>query len=358
MRFTYALPAFGLSGGTRYQVRLQGYDRDWSDWTDEPFKDFTNLPAGVYRFRVRAKDSLGRLAMEDAYAFEILPPFYGTLWAKLGYLLLGAGLLWGLSHLRTRLLLQRNRALEQRIRAATAELHQANGELQDLNQQKNQFLEIVSHDLKNPLQNIALTAGLLEAEQDLAAIHELGRTIRSESSRMGELIGRLLDISAIEAGTVRAEPEAFPLGSIASLVAGRFRPRAQSKGIRIQTLIEAEAGVYADLRFTMEILDNLLSNALKFSPPGSEVTVQVQGHGDRVHLRVMDQGPGFTAADRQALFGRFTRLSARPTGGEGSTGLGLSIVKHMVDAMGCTITLEGELGQGASFRIDLPAASV
>jgi signal transduction histidine kinase len=100
----------------------------------------------------------------------------------------------------------------------------------------------------------------------------------------------------------------------------------------------------------------LLSNALKFSQPGTRVDVRIRNLGSNAELAVSDQGPGLTADDQANLWERFTKLSARPTGGEQSTGLGLSIAKHLVETMGCTIQVESEPGKGATFRVKFPLA--
>jgi signal transduction histidine kinase len=94
---------------------------------------------------------------------------------------------------------------------------------------------------------------------------------------------------------------------------------------------------------------------LKFSPSQTRITVRVEALDKRARVSVEDQGPGLTEEDRKKLFGRFSRLSAKPTGGEKSTGLGLSIVKHMVEAMDGRIWVDSEPGHGAAFRVDLPA---
>jgi signal transduction histidine kinase len=120
----------------------------------------------------------------------------------------------------------------------------------------------------------------------------------------------------------------------------------------------SEGRVFADPKFVFAVLDNLLSNAIKFSPFGSAVTVRVTEFEGRVRIAVRDQGPGLTEADRQRLFGRFSRLSAKPTGGEKSVGLGLSIAKQMVEACGGRIWAESEAGKGATFLVELPGSNL
>ena len=116
------------------------------------------------------------------------------------------------------------------------------------------------------------------------------------------------------------------------------------------------AVVQADPAALSQVLGNLLSNAVKFSPPGKEISIGVRSEESYVECYVQDQGPGFTEEDKTRMFQRYGRLSARPTGGEPSAGLGLSIVKKLVEAMGGALTCESTAGSGARFTVRLPKA--
>lgn len=355
LRFEFAAPSFDLEADNLFQVRIDGRDADWSSWTREPFKEYTSLPPGSYCFRVRARNVYGLIGPDQAYPFRILPPWYRTWWADLGGLALAALGLTALFLARTRILEQRNQALEKRIAGATFELVDLNRRLSHLNTQKNHFMGIAAHDLRSPLSGIILSAELLESVATTDEVGDLARMIQSEGVRMSDILGRFLDVTAIEEGSIKAEPEPFSLTDVTQLMARRNAPVAHRKGITIQFESSgASPLVFADLRFTQAILANLLSNALKFSPPNSVVNLTVTAAGPRVLLAVADQGPGLTAEDMDNLYERFTKLSARPTGGEASTGLGLSIVKLMVDAMDCQIRVSSEPGKGATFVVEFP----
>ena len=112
-----------------------------------------------------------------------------------------------------------------------------------------------------------------------------------------------------------------------------------------------------DTSVAVQVLENLVSNAVKYSPPGKDIFVRLQKRAEAVRVEVQDQGPGLSAEDQKKLFGKFARLSAKPTGGEHSTGLGLSIVKKMVEAMNGQVWCESELGRGATFTVEFPAAT-
>jgi signal transduction histidine kinase len=237
-----------------------------------------------------------------------------------------------------------------------AVLHQANQRLSELNEERGAFLGIAAHDLKNPTAAIMGYADLLKArwanwDEDkklkrIANIHQLAQHI-------SEIIRNLLDINAIESGRYTLHPERLNLAENAYQLIEVYQDRAAAKHIRIHVQAQDLLFVYVDRAALRQILDNLLSNAIKYSPQGCNVHVQIEQVGARAVLRVRDEGPGISAEDQQKLFRKFTRLSARPTGGEHSSGLGLSIVKHIVEASGGAIYCESRLGEGASFVIEL-----
>lgn len=364
--FEFAAPGLHRPDASRFQVLLEGYDHAWGPWNTESRKEYTNLHEGSYRFRVRAKNGDGHVAGEALFAFRVLPPWYRAWWAWLLWVTLGGAAVAGAIGVRTRMLKRRNTHLEARIAESTeelrereqllahqaADLERANRDLRILNDQKDQYLGLVAHDLRNPLNGILLSAQVITEESGDPGIRDLAGRIRSTGADMNGLIGRFLDIAAIDAGNVLARMEAFPLELIAQEAVQTFGPEAASKRINLLEAIPSpmpEAMV--DPAFAKEIVANLVSNALKFSPPGKAVTVRLESRDSEVQLSVEDQGPGLTDEDRRRLFGRFARLTAQPTGGEPSVGLGLSIVKHMVEACGGRIWVDSAEGKGAAFRV-------
>ena len=228
-------------------------------------------------------------------------------------------------------------------------------QLRQVNEMKNQFFGIVAHDLRSPLNGIVLAAQCLEGEQDLELVEHMAQRIHREGMEMSALIGRLLDMARIDSGEMKAEPECFDIVELAHRVVERYQTRGEQKGITfVFNFSDNQKQAFADPKFIKEVLDNLVSNAVKFSPPGTAVLLRVERGEHGVITSVEDQGPGLTDQDKKSLFGRFARLSAKPTGGEKSTGLGLSIVKYMVEATGGRIWVDSEPGSGAAFRVELP----
>lgn len=242
------------------------------------------------------------------------------------------------------------------------EMETLNRSLRELNDEKNEFLGIVAHDLKNPLSNISMLAKLLHREAATLSpteVKEFSGDIQMASERMFDLITNLLDINAIENKAVRLTPIPFDLTEVAQYVASDYRGRAEAKQISIHFEIPPEnTMVFADKSSTIQILDNLVSNAIKYSPFGKSVYLRLRKQDNAVLVEVQDEGQGLTDEDKRKLFGKFARLSAQPTGGEHSTGLGLSIAKKLAIAMNGDIWCESEFGNGAKFVVKLPAMSV
>jgi signal transduction histidine kinase len=262
-------------------------------------------------------------------------------------------------------------------------LYQRNFELAEINREKNEILGIVAHDLKNPVSNIRMLSKLLRNDAtnlSVAEVQEFSGDIYTVAERMFELITTLLDVNAIEEGTIRFNFSVFEIASITENVVLNYRSRAQAKDITLHfEQNQSKEGTerypvvaYADKNATLQVLDNLFSNAIKYSPYNRNVWIRVlsddyavlhdttpQGgllapSQDFIRIEIQDEGPGLTNEDKEKIFGKFTRLSAKPTAGEHSTGLGLSIVKKMVEGMNGKVWVESEFGKGATFILLLP----
>ena len=182
-------------------------------------------------------------------------------------------------------------------------------------------------------------------------------TIISAGRRMRDLISNLLDVNAIEEGRFLAKLERCDLAQLTVNGVEQNRPNAKRKEIGLQFHPAGEFPIRADAAAATQILDNLISNAVKYSP--HRTTVSIRAYVERGHacVTVKDEGPGISEEDRKKMFGKFARLSAQPTGGESSNGLGLSIVKRLAEAMSGTVECQSVLGEGATFIVRLPVWS-
>ena len=255
------------------------------------------------------------------------------------------------------------------LSAANSRLKEQNQQLEALNVEKNEIINIVSHDLKNPIGAVRGLAdmvqnGLIESAQ----VPEITRQIVSTADRMLELVKNLLDVNQLESGGMQFQIHEFDITPMVEGTVMQYQAQAEAKSIALHFSPEdASHLVYADERATMQVLDNLISNALKYSPREKNIWIRMKSEEGNIkqeeatssflRLEVQDEGPGIAAEDMTKLFGKFARLSARPTGGEHSTGLGLSIVKKMVEAMNGKVWCESEEGKGATFIVELPKAA-
>lgn len=249
------------------------------------------------------------------------------------------------------------------IATINTQLQARNHELEYLNHIKDEFLGIAAHELKNPLTSIVLTTEMLQDNIDkMSPSRIVERLVQIESTamRMRDIVSDLLDVNALESGKLTLHMDAYDAGMLAEDVVGEYRAHAAEKGIVLHLDYDVELCnreyMYADFAKAREVLENLVSNAVKYSPLGKQVFVRVVS--DSVHLRieVADEGPGLSVDDQARLFQRFVRLTAEPTAGEHSSGLGLSIAKKLMEAMRGKIWCESELGKGATFVIEFCCA--
>jgi signal transduction histidine kinase len=336
------------------EVRMDGLESNWSQLEAGEAR-YPYLPPGAYTFRARSRIAGGEWGPELTVPIRVVPAW----WQHAAFrtaLALAALMAVGLAvKLRLRSLEARNAELDQRVRRAVVEIRAQNGELVRLNEAKNRVLAAAAHDVRNPLGAILLYLDLLEEEpeQRETSIPKIRRITHDTL----DLLNSLLEFSRVEAGNLSVELSSVDPEEVVAQVLETETPSAQRKGLRLHVERREEvAPVLADRLRLKEILNNLVDNAIKFSatiPPGREIRL-ILGRG---WIAVQDQGPGFSEEDLGKVFAPFTRLSARPTGGESSTGLGLSIVKGMVEAMGGSLGLESVQGEGATFTVRLPPAS-
>jgi signal transduction histidine kinase/Flp pilus assembly protein TadD len=256
------------------------------------------------------------------------------------------------------------------LEVANEEIAHKNQHLEELNNEKNEFFGIVAHDLKNPILSIKLLAQLLHDQHVPDAERQrFTNTIMSSSDQMSRIISNLLNVNALERGAITLNVTAFNISVAAYSVFEEYEARGEAKGIKLHFDSFSDADCLGDQTAVMQILENLISNAVKYSPSDKNVWIRV--YGDKawagaatrqattpacVRIEVQDEGPGLSDDDKKKLFGKFMRLSAKPTSGEQSTGLGLSIVKKMVHSMNGEVWCESVYGEGATFIVELPQA--
>jgi len=298
-------------------------------------------------------------------------PWYGTPWALAAY---GVGLLGVFAFcLRCRSVqLSRQRdELEEVLQRKTSEVEAQKKQLETYNQEllrtnealrktveeKSKLLGMAAHDLKNPLFGIRALSEIVLESGELSTKHTRKLNLIRESA--DDTLHLIDDLLTTAASSVQSEASLQPVdvAALAQWVVRSFAPHAERKDqtLRCTVATEAPCVVEGDKQKLREAIDNLVSNALKYSPPGEAVAVRVDRQEGAVRVAVEDDGPGLSESDQQRMFAPFQRLTPTPTGEEGASGLGLYIVKRIVEGHDGRVEVDTALGEGSTFSLVLPA---
>jgi len=273
---------------------------------------------------------------------------------SIGFVVLLFAVLLADVHLRN----QRLKAIEDERKLAAIKLDFVNREVEQVNEERTKFLSTVSHELKTPLTSMMAFADILVKHQEgdrkdknlkhLGIIQKSGKNLRT-------LIDDLLDFSRVESGSANISREEFDMEEVVAEVEGSMSPLLGAK--RQKFVFHGDfAGqrVRLDRRRIGQVMMNLISNASKYSPAGTTITVEGSIRESDLHLKVIDEGIGISSEDQERLFTKFFRAENKETRQEEGTGLGLSITKGIIESHGGTITVESETGQGTSFSVVIP----
>jgi len=275
---------------------------------------------------------------------------------------IGAGLLGGLVLLRLTSMIHALDALRVTERAARAEaetaqrlLTEQNERLREADRLKDEFVALISHDLRTPLTSITGYVELALEEDLTDDVREYLHVVARNSDRLLRLVNDLLFVARLQAGDMMLEEEDLDLAEIVRDGVNSIEPRAAAKEITLTCTVEAVPAVHADRGRVLQVLDNLVSNALKFTPEGGVVLVTLAEGNGNVRLEVSDSGMGIGAADQRRLFERFFRAGNAVEQQVPGTGLGLYICRAIAEAHDGSISVHSELGCGSTFRVELPA---
>lgn len=252
-----------------------------------------------------------------------------------------------------------NASLEGRVEERTADLTRVNAELEiarakadAANRDKTRFLAAASHDLLQPLNAARLYTATLIERAGNTGLAELAHSIEASLNAVEEIMSALLDISRIDSGALKPMPVAFNVRDLLKKIEIEFAPMAREKRIELR-LVATSAIVLADRMLVARIVQNLVSNAIKYTRPGGRVLAGCRLHGGRLRLDVVDNGIGFNKDQHALIFAEFSRLEQGARMAQG-LGLGLSIVKRIVAALGLALELDSIEGKGSRFSLYLP----
>ena len=384
LRFEYAAPTFDNSAATRYQYYLEGFEESWSAWTAETKKEYTNLHEGAYRFHVRAKNVYERVSDEDVFDFKILPPWYRTWWAYGIYALFAGAGVFGLVRWRVQALHQRARQLEATVAERTAQvveqknrLEEQSHQLQEMDRVKSRFFANISHEFRTPL---TLILGPLERVLHGAEKHnsfEDTRMMHRNATSLLRLVNQLLDLVKLESGRMRLQASVGDLIDCVRTCLAAFDSLSKSKKIALHFHAPAPPLLaWFNRNQLEEVFYNLLSNALKFTPEGGEVSVRVaEGEEQRAKsmelgaksstlyapspmpsavVSVKDTGLGIPVDKLPHVFDRFYQAESASTRNAGGTGIGLALVKELVELHYGQVEIKSEEGRGTELTVRLP----
>lgn len=242
----------------------------------------------------------------------------------------------------------------QEIQKQNQVLGRQNQLLNELNSEKQLIIGVVSHDLKGPFNRIFALIQLMNLSNENLSVEQkeyIGKIHQIAVDGLN-MVRNLLDTRKLEDRGIDMTLESIHFEPFVSAFVKNYRAVAEEKKIEIVFHSPSDINVVADRLFLNRILDNLLSNAIKFSKPNTKVTVSIEPKGNEILLAVKDEGPGISEEDQKKLYQKFQRLSAKPTAGESSTGLGLSIVKALTEKMGSTVHCQSQ-GAGTKFIVTL-----
>jgi PAS domain S-box-containing protein len=227
--------------------------------------------------------------------------------------------------------------------------------LSEIDRMKSELISIVSHELRTPLSSIKGYIELLIEDQSSMENNQRGEflsVVKANTERLVDLVDVMLDIDRIESGRLQLEYETFDLAYAAQYVYSTFRPAAEAKTINLQMQTPQGMEIRADLDRVIQMISNLVSNAIKYTPEGGTVVVRALEEGDSLRIEVEDNGPGISSKDQERLFEKFFRASG--SGKVKGTGLGLSITRSLAEAHGGSASARSELGKGSVFVLHLP----
>lgn len=355
--------SFMVPKKVRFRYRLKGFNDKWIEAGTRRTAFYTNVPTGIYTFEVLAANNEGVWSPEPvALSVRVLPYFYETRLFYLFLFMILTSVMVIAVRFRTRRLKIRERELEQSVQQRTAELEQEKQktevqaqELLKLDKAKSQFFTNITHEFRTPLTLItAPLQKLLDNYQNISTEEshfEMERMLRN-SFRLQRLIDQILDVSKLEAGELRLNIRQTDMVTFIQNLMELFKPLVdEQEQMLTYATNKEECLLYLDVDALEKIMANLISNAIKFTPPGGKIRVDLNETEAEVIIKVADSGIGIPKEKTAHIFDRFFQVDDSATRIAEGSGVGLSLVKNLVELHKGTIGVESEVGKGTTFTI-------
>jgi signal transduction histidine kinase/DNA-binding response OmpR family regulator len=360
IRFNFSSLTFDNHLST-FQFKLEGFDNEWSTWTIEDKKDYTNLPTGNYVFRVRAKDIYENISEESTFAFYILSPWYFSWYAFLIYSIFLAFLIYLIVQLRVKYLIKRNIKLESIITDRTKVISEQAEQLKELDDIKSRFFTNISHEFRTPL---TITLGQVESVMNSLQDFNLKKKLEmgyQNARKLLRLINQLLEISKIESGKQKLFLVKKDIVSFVRHILYTFESIADQKGISLEiNSTHNEIELYFDFEKMDKVFTNLISNAIKFTNDGGKIKVQISltkenslEEKDTVEIIIEDTGIGIPEDRLPYIFDRFYQADRVDKSDIEGTGIGLTLTKELIEVHSGKIEVESKPGSGTKFKVIL-----
>ncbi len=365
VKFKYAINSYHQIKYNQYQYFLEGFEPGWSDWSSKPEREYTSLPIGKFIFNVRSKNADNFIAKEAKFYFEVLPPWYKTIWAYLCYIILTIFLIVGIVKWRSFGLKKLVKERTKELTDANMQLIKAKAQAEQAAHSKSIFLATMSHEIRTPLNGILGMNQLLANSQLDDEQADYIDSINVSAESLLNLINDILDFSKIEAGQIELEKIEFTLIPFMENVLKILKGSAEKKGLNISLSIGTKlpAIVIGDPYRIKQILLNFGSNAIKFtksgqiivSLTGEKVETESENLANKIKLcfKISDSGIGIKKEKQKNIFSSFSQADSSTTREYGGTGLGLTISKLLAELMGGTVHFKSTFGKGSSFWTDI-----
>jgi signal transduction histidine kinase/DNA-binding response OmpR family regulator len=379
LHFEFAAPFFEAENETRYRCFLEGYDGRWPAWNKDTKRNYTNLDAGIYTFRVQARNVYLQPGTESLFQFEILPPWYKTWWAFGIYAAAFIMTVFLIVKWQSGKLEREKKRLEQIVKERTKEINEKNQQLEsqtlklqdqseklkEMDKTKSRFFANISHEFRTPL---TLIMGPLERMLTQNHHRDGGKELQMmlrNSQRLLRLINRLLDLSKLDGGKMKLNLVSKNIIPTIKTITAGFESLALQNQVSLILKIEEEKAILSfDSEKIEEVLCNLLINALKFTPPGGQVVVSTQ-RGDTeissfpngyLELSIRDTGVGIPRNKLAHIFDRFYQTDDSRQSRQQGSGIGLALTKELVLLHQGKIDVHSSGGNnsGTEFVIRLP----
>jgi len=358
-----------------YSYTIEGYQEFWQSGKENLIR-ISGLPYGDFMLRIRARLAKGQYSSKEIILpIHVLRPFYLQSWFFIGAFIFLSGFIIGWFKWRTILLRKRQKMLETQIRDRTLLIRQKNEqleidkkiieqqtkELKDLDKVKTRFFANISHELRTPLTLILGPLNTVLKSEGLQERHaKLLKTVRKSGQTLLNLTNEILDLTKMESGRMELKEETTVFYLLVYRIVSAFESHAEGQSINLHFQFQArrELQIQVDIDKFQKILNNLLSNAFKFSLKGGKVEVLVKDEGSHISLLVKDMGRGIHSDDLPFVFDRFYQSKQPNSAVEGGTGIGLALCREYAKILKAQLKVESILDKGSTFIFEFPKKEV